>query len=66
VLENMKVFKKTCTERIQKLEDYCNKLMATTDTIKSKVWEGGPIVESFNKERKEALRGGDGGGVLTH
>ena len=55
-----------CKERIRKFEDYSMKLMATTDTIKSKVWEGGPIVESFNKERKEALRGGDGGGVLTH
>ena len=55
-----------CKERIRKFEDYSEKLMATTDTIKSKVWEGGSIVESFNKERKEALSGGDGWGVWTH
>lgn len=57
VLENMKVFKKTSTEGIQKLEDYLEKLMATTDTIKSKVWEGGRMVKSFYKERKEVLSG---------
>jgi len=31
--------------------------MATTDTIKSKVWEGGRMVKSFYKERKEVLSG---------
>jgi hypothetical protein len=70
-LDNNPLIEEDCKERIRKFKDYNEKLMATTDTIKSKVWEGGPIVKSFYKEIKEVLRGGhgdggDGRGIWVH
>jgi len=50
-LDDMKSYIIWYMNLIQKEKDYSTKLIATTDTIKNRVWEGGPIVKSFNKEK---------------